>query len=1005
MAVLPGPDEDGKNARTEDLVAAIERRHDELGLASPWSIAELRLDDEDYIRLCQWGASLDSRTVRRWTKDHWTWADPPVRQGRPRLACLGLLLIALAAETARREATEKTLWRYVRRTPDQRPRFGEADSELFIQGQPSETFKAAIEVAVETFGLRHAIDAPDTSKRYYLTVFLQFGFTIRDAESRLPAWLVGQTLQVAMQDLAMRGGRLSSAPFAELWRDMRHYRDGLLTPKAMRERFRTSPWVLPAWCQPLLALVGQVRPSRGADGEQGQHGSLKTLLGPPHLAWPSGGTPHFTCRIDMLATASLPGRTYTIRIGGREFARIERGESGFEANREAVTIPGFPAALAIELRDEESAASESLLCECFDPRDPVLLFDLRSGRPVEARARLDAAGRYALVFADDLSLSPEPDEWRAVRCGPLTLRVAAITGDIDRARLLTRDATIVWEARTGSNVPAAPAWAQADLEIVTRLVSLPSVPLCESYEVAIRHRDRVRVTFVRRGMEPLDLRPIRPGLTHVGPIQTAVPSLGRASTWLIGLEQQGELARVKCEFQPPQHGGAVFRGDAWEILDPRNTLDADDLRRSPVLILCPPVWDSREINEGGGAWAVMEGEDWVDAPGSRPRIMRRLSGLGAPLTVRLGPFNAVPAVPPEGGPKRLDALILADRIVDLGLVRGVVRDDETGDAISWRIELSQVLEIDGRFEVHWWDRSGEVYHARPSAWANGEMVRHDWWSFKPPAVATEPRAVFVTYVNDRLGAWWTPRWATGLAELAEAGDPALIAYVIRWAQLPVLEEQSLSEIRRLAERWPVQVLESWISEESPDGWRFAIRAAFHDWRPRPEQLEALARALGVTDRIPQAATALRLMDICPVLMGRYLRAVANESGLADMRALFRLLRDKVALDLEFETGDYVGTEDSVYDGIQRVTRLDSAFLRNLNAVGVAAVLGLPTTDDEFDQRRNLDLAASHFTACRLLLALDIIESLEAGEPSHWKGGPCGSPRRLEADRFVAPQAR
>jgi hypothetical protein len=155
-------------------------------------------------------------------------------------------------------------------------------------------------------------------------------------------------------------------------------------------------------------------------------------------------------------------------------------------------------------------------------------------------------------------------------------------------------------------------------------------------------------------------------------------------------------------------------------------------------------------------------------------------------------------------------------------------------------------------------------------------------------------------------------------------------------------------------------------------------------------VEALAGALGHSAPIPEVATALRLMDICPVLMGRYLRARAAQASREDMRSLSRMIRAKVEANLRFEVCDHVGTDETVHDGIERMTRLDPAFLRTLNASGVAAVFDLPA-EGEFDQRRNLDLAMTRFTACRLLLTLDILESLGAGELSYWKAGRCGTP--------------
>ena len=986
MAILPKPVGVEEDAGTEKFVDAIERRRDERGLATPWSIAELGLDDEDYARLGVWAGRLGGRTVREWTKDDWSWAAPPVSPRRPRRACLGLLLLTLAAEAARREATEATLWRHVQHSPDGKPRF-RADADLFVQGQPNEDFKAALRAAVEVFGLRHLMDDVDTNRRYYLTVFLQFGFGIRDAEHRLPAWLAGQALPVSVERLAARGGRLDSESFATLWRDLRHGRGGLLPAEALRKRLRASPWVLPTWEETLIGLVGRSLPSSASAGRAAPSGGLETILDAPRLVWPGGGTPHFACKIVGLATAPPPGRESTLRVAGRVVARIGRGEAGFESDRESVDIPGFPSIAAVELRDEESGASEDRSFDCFDPREPALLFDLRSGRPIASGTRPETPGRYALVFAEDLMLSPEPVEWRAVRCGPMRLRVAALAGDARGARL-TLGGVTVWEARSPSDGPSAPSWAWATLEVAGKAAALSSLPMGQSYDVAIRHPAGVSVAFVRLGMEPLEPRPKAPGLTHVGPIASTVSSLARESRWLIGLEHEGASARIAREFRPARHGGAIFRGETWEVLDPANALDAGDARRSPVIIAPPPAWDGQIVRERLETWAVMEGEDRVDVPGSNPRIIPRLSGLGGRLTVRLGPFNAVPATPPDGGPKRLDALILADRVVDRGIVRGVL-PDEADDPHAWRIELADEVEIDERYEVHWWDRSGEVHHLRPSAWSVGESARHDWWSVGRPHVATEPRALLVTYDDRRLGAWWAPDWAAGLAEVASARDPGLIADLVRWFKLPALEERSLPEARRLAERWPVEVLRSWSSDEAPVGWHFVVREAFRDWRPSPDQAEGLSIAFGASGPIPEVATSLRLMKICPVLMGRYLRARADQATPGDMRVLRRMIREEVEGELKFEVCDYVGTEETVHDGVERMTRLAPAFLKTLNAGGVAAVLDRPA-DGEFDQRRNLDLAVSEYVACRLLLTLDILRSLEAGELSYWKGGRCGT---------------
>lgn len=224
---------------------------------------------------------------------------------------------------------------------------------------------------------------------------------------------------------------------------------------------------------------------------------------------------------------------------------------------------------------------------------------------------------------------PSPGEWRAVRSGPLKLRAAALAGPELAAARLTLDGATVWEARSPSAGAAAPPWASVRLELAGKAASLPSLPMGRSYEILVRHPEDVRVAFVRRGMEPLEPSPAGPGTTRVGPITSTVPTLAGTTRWLIGLERQGESARVVETFQPPRHGGAIFREDGWEVLDPSNALDAEDGRRSPVLILPPTAWDGQVIREGSQTWALMEGEAWVGRTEPRPRIIPRLSGLGA----------------------------------------------------------------------------------------------------------------------------------------------------------------------------------------------------------------------------------------------------------------------------------------------------------------------------------------------------------------------------------------
>src|SRR5271166_3152200 len=224
--------------------------------ALPWSIAELRADGADFDWLCRWAQGLESRTARGWLQNGWASFVSEGRRRVPQQAAIGLLLMMLAAEAARREATEKTLWPYVRHDRENRPRFQhEVEAELFDPGgQPTRPFKDAMESAAGCFGLRNVFDDVETM-RYYITIFLQFGFTMRDARRRLPYWLGGHPPQLASEHLLGSGESLESDSFRRLWHALRYHRLGNIRRDQLASILSGSPWVLPEWADELIEMA------------------------------------------------------------------------------------------------------------------------------------------------------------------------------------------------------------------------------------------------------------------------------------------------------------------------------------------------------------------------------------------------------------------------------------------------------------------------------------------------------------------------------------------------------------------------------------------------------------------------------------------------------------------------------------------------------------------------------------------------------------------------------
>lgn len=133
-----------------------------------WSIAELRLSDEDFSVLRSWLAALD-----------------PVRAREQReTATQGLVLLTLAAEAARRFVGTGEVWPALaglEMQPDTR-------HVLFAAGgAPRPDVRDSISRAATRVGLRSALHA---GQPWYATVVLQFGLSLLGLERTLSTWSV-----------------------------------------------------------------------------------------------------------------------------------------------------------------------------------------------------------------------------------------------------------------------------------------------------------------------------------------------------------------------------------------------------------------------------------------------------------------------------------------------------------------------------------------------------------------------------------------------------------------------------------------------------------------------------------------------------------------------------------------------------------------------------------------------------------------------------------------------
>lgn len=311
----------------EALIAATEAVVERLILVQgPRSLCELQADEEDYQWLCNWANQLSPWQLLRWLEG--TNARRVALSSRgfslSYTEAAGCLLLFLASESARRGASDGTVW------PAVRSRFTEHQERiLFVQGQPRGAFKVAIEAAARKLDLRHVFGIEGT-QNYYLSVYLQFGFTQKGMQ-RLAHWLAGQpSTQAIMYLLGEHEAQMVSPSFVKLWETLRNFRKNNITEFQSRQVLANSPWVLPEWADELLKQarrhldLGTAEIGQAGDREQ----APPQFLDNPRLRWHWPEAPEFTSAVVNLADFDLTAERYQVRVGANSLSTLVAADDG-----------------------------------------------------------------------------------------------------------------------------------------------------------------------------------------------------------------------------------------------------------------------------------------------------------------------------------------------------------------------------------------------------------------------------------------------------------------------------------------------------------------------------------------------------------------------------------------------------------------------------------------------------------------------------------------------------
>ncbi|MDB6146538.1 MAG: hypothetical protein JWO45_202 [Spartobacteria bacterium] len=845
LSIFAGTDPaDGSVMLVEASKLIIERANQCGLLQRPWSLAELCATEGDYQWLCAWAQALEYSRVRQY-----------LEAGSRYMEAVGLLLMMLAAEAGRRFATEGTLWSAVH------PLLG-ADVRrlLFVGGQPTQSHKDALERAARRHNLRHVFGEVSTQS-WVVTVYLQFGFTRRGVKRRLPEWLVGQAQTQAIKTLLEASS--GSESFQKLWRELRVLRQQAPSATGLAALPR-SPWVLPDWRDDIQAAARQGIEAGAGETPQRRPVERSTFLAVPLLSWEEGKAPVFKTALTNVGDLDLSDHEYRVFVGGQPAAMLVRQADGSYKSipAAAISLPGDRPTVLVQLVGTDGSIIQGEHLDLWDAEDEVTAFKLPEGVRVDAWTKtMDPAKSYILRLSPDLTVEPSsPSIFLGGNGRPNWAMLRGPWPTSQTARLGSEE---IWAPILATRQPTSkPSWA-------TQVVGVQVAGGAENFglETVVEVRIPPDTEVLSARIAGND-RPLRRLSDTCVRLEVPVPfgrGYDRTARVTLKLRRGTELARVTLGITLAGKGAAILRPDGWQPLSDTKMLSVADAL-CKISILPPSTWNRQAVE--WGEWAIVEGSVWRDRPGRLPQPIRHLAGLGAPLAVRYGRYNA------EG-----NVLTLARSVIDPGGIVGVTMDD-SGGLVA--VNLVHPSEVDNNHQFVVWTADAAIHRAPPAEMADAAPI---WRPAK--RILGRPVAVAISYAGARVGAWWAPDWSQALESVPPSSSGTVAAW-IRWMALPVLAPEHLANTRKFACNNATQVLPAWLlAGSAPEGlefdpskseaWLAAVREIYGRWSIGPAQATALVDGLAV-----HAATEppkVRVEIAChvvarahPLLMGRLLLA-------------------------------------------------------------------------------------------------------------------------------------
>ncbi len=822
---------EGEKTVRDAVVAILERAQEQRLSSNKWSLAELQLDREDFEWLCKWAADLSGIMVRLWLEVE------PWRSFRigsrdcTRSIALGTLLLLFTTETARRRATEGILW-----ATFQQECFPVSTLRtLFVSGQPTRSYKDALEGAARWLNLRHVFGI-EGLQNWFDTVYLQFGFTYRGFVRRLPEWLVGQGRTQAIQHL--QDGPMRSGTFCALWDALRNFRRNNIKAEQLKTVLARSPWILSEWIDELAAqAIAQIELGYGGEaGPTETDGTFEPFLDEPTLRWDPPEISQFVCQISNIARFDLSEPTYYIMIAGRVCTQLRRNTDGVYTFHpfEEVVLPTMVPLLVATLVSSTGQIVSSVTLQLWDNNDDITVFRASSGRHIDAwRGMMRSDAAYLIVTAPDVTLSPEPLHWYIL--DTQGTKLSLINQGWSSSTCLQLEGQVLWQPNINEvSEREEPRWARS-VDVSLHNTS-DEVSFGDFIQVKVCHSKGTKISFIRLGAKPISFTEEDAKHTITEPILVGPGILFHGShlaelCFTLGIRNDTIFTRISRGLSIEIVGAAVVSAYGWTVLQPDMTITAEQARTLPIQIFRPNI----------KKWALLEGDTWIGRPHHTPHPIGSLTGLGAPIKLRKGPYNALEKDIP-----------LVREVIDSGIITDVSRDGSYAPS-RFVVSLAHPIEVDEKHSVIIWNEDGQLYTCSQE---NVLVEAKDTsWTLYLPYSITQPLVIAIAYDGVRLGTWWHAEWYNILQQ-DNVQDSKHVAAMLRWFQLPLLSDRWFSQVQQFSCSHGSSVLPSWLTEDSPpldlrwatvdDHWLSAVRTLFKNWRPSDMALRKVVRQLGGT---------------------------------------------------------------------------------------------------------------------------------------------------------------